>query len=168
MRILITGCSSGGKSTLLSALASRGFATVPEPGRRILAQERASGGSALPWVDPTAFARRAYAVARQDLEDARDMLGPTFFDRGVLEAVIGGGGPADALKPFPYDPPVFVAPPWPEIYVTDADRPHGFDAACAEYTQICTTLDQLGVAFEELPKTDVAARVSFVLARLSI
>src|SRR6516165_9149624 len=48
--VVISGCSSGGKSTLLAELGRRGHATVEEPGRRIVRQELAGDGSALPWV----------------------------------------------------------------------------------------------------------------------
>jgi predicted ATPase len=50
--VLISGCSGGGKSTLLAELSARGYPVVKEPGRRIIAGEFASGGSALPWGDP--------------------------------------------------------------------------------------------------------------------
>ena len=68
--VLITGCSGGGKSTLLEALAERGHRVVEEPGRRIVAEELAGSGNALPWVDLAAFARRALAMARDDLDAA--------------------------------------------------------------------------------------------------
>ena len=35
--VVISGCSGGGKSTLLSELGRRGYGTVEEPGRRITA-----------------------------------------------------------------------------------------------------------------------------------
>jgi predicted ATPase len=47
------------KSTLLAELGRRGYAVVEEPGRRIVKNELEGEGSALPWVDETAFARRA-------------------------------------------------------------------------------------------------------------
>jgi predicted ATPase len=59
--ILLSGCSGGGKSTLLAELAQRGFATIEEPGRRVVREELASGGDALPWieVDPQTYEVRA-------------------------------------------------------------------------------------------------------------
>ena len=57
--VVISGCSSGGKSTLLAELGRRGHAMVEEPGRRIVRQELVDGGSALPWVAGAAFARRS-------------------------------------------------------------------------------------------------------------
>ena len=86
--VLITGCSGGGKSTLLAELAARGHRAVEEPGRRIVAEELASGGSALPWIDMVAFARRALEMARQDHAAAADLEGWTFFDRGLVDAAV--------------------------------------------------------------------------------
>ncbi|MBQ2262738.1 MAG: AAA family ATPase, partial [Loktanella sp.] len=57
--VIISGCSGGGKSTLLLELKRRGFETVEEPGRRIVLEELRGDGKALPWVDLEAFARKA-------------------------------------------------------------------------------------------------------------
>ena len=48
--VVISGCSGGGKSTLIAELSRRGFAVVSEPGRRIVAEELAGDGKSLPWV----------------------------------------------------------------------------------------------------------------------
>lgn len=66
--VVISGCSGGGKSTLLAELANRDFATVLEPGRRIVEQEQRNGGDALPWQDAQAFLHRAQQLSLQDLE----------------------------------------------------------------------------------------------------
>ena len=65
--VTISGCSSGGKSTLLVELRRRGFATIDEPGRRIVVEELERGGKALPWVDALAFLRRAIDVPSKAL-----------------------------------------------------------------------------------------------------
>src|SRR5690606_37797479 len=85
-RIAISGCSGGGKSTLLAELSARGFAVVEEPGRRIVRQELESGGDALPWIDMAAFARRAVEMAQDDHLAAASESGWTFFDRGLVDA----------------------------------------------------------------------------------
>jgi predicted ATPase len=61
---------------------------------------------------------------------------------------------------------MFMAPPWPEIHVTDADRRHGFDAAVAEYDRLLQVYPALGYQVLFLPKASVAARADFVLAAL--
>ena len=84
--VIISGCSGGGKSTLLSELDRRGHGVVEEPGRRIVAEELAGTGDALPWVDTAAFARRAIAMSLRDREEAAKRRGWIFFDRGLIDA----------------------------------------------------------------------------------
>ena len=81
--VVISGCSGGGKSTLLAELARRGHAVVEEPGRRIVIEELKTGGSALPWLDMKAFVQRAVAVSLADLAAAGANSGWVFFDRGL-------------------------------------------------------------------------------------
>src|SRR3954451_9444311 len=84
--VVISGCSGGGKSTLLAELAKRGHAVVDEPGRRIVKDELQREGAALPWVNGTAFARRAIEVALADRVAASRLKGWVFFDRGLVDA----------------------------------------------------------------------------------
>ena len=172
-RILITGCSGGGKSTLLAALGRAGHATVPEPGRRIVAEALAGNGNgtALPWTDPGRFARRALMLARADLAAAQGTL--VFFDRGMIDAAValrheeGIALETSLGGPSPYDDPVFVAPPWPEIYATDPERRHGLAEALAEHDRILQGLADLGHRVIPLPKVPVQDRLDFVLGTLT-
>jgi predicted ATPase len=65
-----------------------------------------------------------------------------------------------------YRPRIFMAPPWPAIYATNADRRHSFDEAVAEYHRPCGAYDSLGYDMAMLPLTDVAARAQWLLSRL--
>lgn len=167
--ILLTGCSGGGKSTLLSALGKRGFATVQEPGRRIVAQELAEDGSALPWVDARAFARRAIEMAKSDLRAAQHIDGIVFFDRGLIDAAVamahsGGQTIEETLHEAPrYSIQVFVVPPWRELFAKDHERRHDFRAATRENTRIEKALYALGYTKTDLPKVSVEERVDFML-----
>ena len=171
--VIISGCSAGGKSALLAELARRGHAIVEEPGRRIVRKELESGGSALPRIDPAAFARRAIAMARTDYEDAAVLRGWVFFDRGLIDAAAAlqyrTGEPALAplARTHRYHRSVFLAPPWPEICVTDAERRHGFDTTLAEYSRLLEVYPSLGYEVMVLPKVGVAERADHVLAALS-
>jgi len=170
--VLITGCSGGGKSTLLAELRARGHPVVEEPGRRIVKNELEAGGGALPWLDPLAFARQAIAMALADREAAQGHSGWVFFDRGIIDAasaleILTGEPVLEALGTLHrYHHRVFMAPPWPEIYVTDAERRHGFEAGLSEYERLQISLPTLGYEVLTLPKTTVAARADFVLAAL--
>ena len=167
--ILLTGCSGGGKSTLLDVLAERGFATVPEPGRRIVAAEVAGEGKALPWVDMKAFALRAVQMAKADLDKAEHLEGPVFFDRGLIDAAIalehsGGQRVTETLGKYrPYAKRVFMVPPWQELFAGDAERRHGFDAAVGEHLRIEQALEDLGYIKTVLPKVSVSDRADIIL-----
>jgi predicted ATPase len=171
--ILISGCSGGGKSTLLNALREREFATVEEPGRRVVAAEQTRGGDALPWRDMEAFLRRTLALAIEDFEAARDMAGPVFFDRGIIDALSGlqhltGRAPEDAARRYRYAETVFLAPPWPEIYETDSARKHGLDEALAEYDRLAAAFPEFGYRTQILPKIPVADRADHILSTLQL
>lgn len=166
--IFISGCSGGGKSSLLAALKARGHSVVEEPGRRIVAEATAPDDPVLPWVDMAAFARRAIDLALADRAAAAVMPGLVFFDRGLIDAAAAlehaTGEPALAAlgASHRYHRQVFLTPPWPEIYGTDGARRHDLDAAMAEYEAYAG----LGYALAILPRTDVESRADFVLERI--
>lgn len=167
--VVLSGCSGGGKSSLLAELSKRGFATVPEPGRRIVQREARGGGAALPWVDLAAFAVRVLALAAEDRKAAAHLPGPVFFDRGLIDAAVAlehaTGHPArqTLADHGRYHPQLFLTPPWPEIYVHDPERRHGLEEAIAEYDRLLAASIDLGYEAVILPKTGIAARADFVL-----
>ena len=171
--VVISGCSSGGKSTLLVELGRRGYATVEEPGRRIVQEEMLGKGLALPWADAIAFARRAVALALTDRAAAKHETGCVFFDRGLIDAAAAlqrlTGEPALAAlaSAHRYHHRVFLAPPWPEIYVTDTERRHDLSAAIAEYKHLLDVYPSLGYQTTILPKATTHERAEFVLRSLS-
>ena len=168
---LISGCSGGGKSTLLKVLKARGHHVVEEPGRRVVEAEEAHGGDALPWLDMEAFLQRTLSLAIEDFEAARALPGPVFFDRGIIDALSGlqhltGQVPDGVARRYRYADVVFLTPPWPEIYRTDRERQHAMAESIAEYHRLLDGFDRLGYETIILPKADIAARVTFVLDRL--
>jgi predicted ATPase len=171
--VVISGCSGGGKSTLLIELGRRGYATVEEPGRRVVKQELLGEGLALPWVDETAFARRTIALALADRAIADRAAGWVFFDRGLIDAAAAlqhlTGEPtlASLGQAHRYHPRVFLTPPWPEIHVNDRERRHGLDAGIAEYQRLLAVYPALGYEVTILPKLGVAQRADFVLHSLA-
>ena len=170
--VLITGCSGGGKSTLLAELAARGFSVVEEPGRRIVRQELEGRGEALPWIDLAAFARRAIKLSIEDHAAASQRPGWTFFDRGLVDAAAAlqhaTGEPLreDLLTAYRYHDRVFLTPPWPEIYENDPERKHGLEEAVAEHERISALLPRLGYNVVMLPKVPISERVDFLLQHL--
>jgi predicted ATPase len=171
--IVLSGCSGGGKSTLLAELERRGFAVVPEPGRRIVEEEQRGDGLALPWVDLSAFAKRAIDLASEDRRRMVDEPSCVFFDRGLVDAAVAleyatGSSAKDLLASYDrYHQSVFLTPPWPEIYVTDEQRQQNFAEAIAEYDRLLIAYRELGYDTFILPKVGVGDRADFVLCNLS-
>lgn len=170
--IVLSGCSGGGKSSLLAELRRRGYGIVEEPGRRIIQLETERGGRALPWADLATFARRAIEISLADRDAAAALTSWVFFDRGLVDAAVAlehATGEA-AIKQFGlshrYHRTVFLTPPWPEIYTRDAERRHGFEDALAEYRRLERAYPALGYRVVVLPKTSVAARADFILSKL--
>lgn len=172
--IILSGCSGGGKSTLLEALKQRGHHVVEEPGRRIVIEELQGDGSALPWVDVPAFARRAIVMSLADRETAAQLSGLVFFDRGLIDAASAlehlTGEPilASLGQLHRYNKHVFLTPPWPEIYVHDRERRHDLTAAVAEYDRLSAAYPTLGYEAHILPKIGVEERVDFVHSVLGL
>ncbi len=55
-RIILTGGPGSGKSTIINKLRRNGYSCSIEAGRAIIQDQSHIGGSALPWIDPIAFA----------------------------------------------------------------------------------------------------------------
>lgn len=171
--VILSGCSGGGKSTLLTELRRRGFGTVKEPGRRIVAEELRGDGQALPWVNLEAFARRAIRMAVEDRERVKPHDGWIFFDRGLIDAAMAlehaSAIPAeDSLTGHClFHRQVFLTPPWPAIYLTDVERRQDMAEGLREYERLRDGFERLGYDPVILPRARVAARADFVLERLS-
>ena len=171
--VVVSGASGGGKSTLIAELAAQGLSTVPEPGRRIVAAALAGDGCGLPWQQPAEFARRAVALALQDWHAAHGLTAPVVFDRGLLDAVAAFEHETGALPPEAeglgtrYDRQVWMAPPWPDLFHTDAERRHDQASALAEYRRLCAFLPRFGYETRELPKLSVADRAALVRAAMT-
>ena len=175
-RIVISGCSGGGKSTLIDGLASRGFRTVAEAGRIIVRDEIAADGPALPWIDPILFAAKLAALAIDQYASVVDYSGVTFFDRCVVEPLIycqrlGVDLPAltkKAAEACRYDNPIFMAPPWENIFVEDAERQHSFSEAVIEYEALLKAFMEFDYKVVVIPQMAINDRIDFILNKLSI
>ena len=159
---------------MLAELARRGYATVEEPGRRIIRAQLAGRGVALPWKDMSGFARRLIEVAADDLKHSAQLKGWVFFDRGLIDAAAALCAadvlPIETLLPpkSPYQTKVFIAPPWLEIFRSDPERRHGFVEAVEEYERLMQVYPAYGHQLVELPKVSVGGRADFVVANLAL
>jgi predicted ATPase len=174
--VAISGCSGGGKSTLLHELAGRGYQVFSEPGRQIVKEQLHIGGDAYPWADAEKFVELVVSRAMHQMVNAACGNQLAFFDRGIIDAFCfleRRGSPvppymSKCVEKFRYNEKVFLAPPWREIYRNDEERRHSFDEAEQEYRALLVTYKRCGYKTVELPKLDVVARANFILATLEV
>jgi predicted ATPase len=175
--IVISGCSGGGKSTLLAELNNNGYATIAEVGREIVKEQIASNGSITPWDNPQAFCEVNIERAIAGFHKAQAMMDVKgqviFFDRGYLDGVCYYQTlrMTDAQKynhfinGLRYDPMVFMAPPWQAIFCQDDERKHSFEDAVIEYQRLLKFYTQSGYHIVELPRQSVKQRLQFVITK---
>ena len=169
LRFVITGGPGAGKTTILHALAERGYMYATESGRAIIRERLASGLSPRP-----PLAQFGNEILQRDIARYRETRVtdyPVFFDRGIVDALcilaqqhaIAPGEAEAYVRSFPYNKVVLLLPPWEDIYRTDSER----DQTFAESVQICEGLRQWYARWDyktiEVPRTAIDQRVNFIL-----
>lgn len=169
--IVISGCSGGGKSTLLTELANRGYSIVWEPGRQIVKEQLAIDGDALPWINIDKFLDLALSRYLFQFNSQKDQQQFVFFDRGIVDAVQLDETQSkyfqSAAEKFRYNRLVFLVPPWEEIFAQDSERQHDFEAAKKEFNALLIKYKNFGYQTILLPKVSVKERADFILGTLS-
>ena len=169
---IITGGPGAGKTTLINALSAVGYTCSDEAGRQIIKEEVAAGGTALPWIDPRAFADRMLAFDIESYRRLRTQSSPIFFDRGIPDVIgylnlLGLCAPEPARQAaadYRYNGRVFIAPPWREIFSQDSERKQTFEEAERTYQSLAKVYVALGYELIALPLATVEERVAFVIA----
>jgi predicted ATPase len=168
---ILTGASGSGKSSILDGLASRGHLCVQEMGRQVVRDEVNAGSDGTPWQNEERFIELVLARSIEAFRAIEERSRPVFFDRGIPEC-IGSALAADqpplphrlrATQTFRYNPMVFVTPPWPDIYVNDAERRHSFEQGVQYHRAELAAYLHCGYRLVEVPRGPVADRVAFVL-----
>lgn len=173
MRVVITGGPGAGKTALLHELDRLGFATVDDTPRSIIRGRRARGLSPRP--SPLAFAEE---VLRREIElyNEHGGNGLTFFDRGVIDALlmVSQAAPERAAEvaalaaEHPYHHVAICLPPWKEIYLNDEERDHPFSHAVRVYESLVGWYEVCGYQVAPLPKVAVDERCRLVLSMLQV
>jgi predicted ATPase len=181
---IITGGPGSGKTTALAELARRGNICIPEDAHAVIHQQVASCGQALPWADAPRFAdlladllmEQSIATYREQAviwhaQPAKYPQSPVYFDRGIGDAftcadLIGHALPValcEQAKHYRYRDPVFLAPWWPEIYITDTERRQSREEAERTEHAIVKTYTELGYRVLRLPLTAPLERADYIL-----
>jgi predicted ATPase len=177
--IIISGCSGGGKSTLLDELKDNGYSVIPEVGRGIVKQQLEIDGNATPWQNPIAFCELAIQKSIANYEQTHAIKSTTdkmiFFDRCFLDGVsyyqsleLDDARKYDYLiQDLRFYPTVFMTPPWGDIYCQDDERKHSFEDAVAEYERLLKFYLKNGYQIVEIPKVSVKERFHFLISTIS-
>lgn len=171
---VFTGGPGAGKTSVITALAAKGFPVVPESGRQIIQGQVANGGTALPWADKELFRDRMLTAALDDYYRLPPDGQSVFFDRGIPDLI--GYSQLENL-PVPavllehavtlrYHPRVFIFPPWEEIYQGDTERKQDYATAVATYNAMQAAYTRCGYQLVTVPCISVADRVTFILELL--
>lgn len=175
-QIVLTGGPGSGKSTLLAALAAAGQAVAPEVGRAIIQEQMATGGTALPWLRPMAFAQAMLAREQVRHQGLPAGPAPVFLDRGWLDVIgylrLENLCPPAAMLSLGAEWPryqhVLIMPPWAEIYTQDAERKQDFTVAVHTHDVMRQTYIDDGYAPIEIPRGTVAERLAFVCDHVGV
>lgn len=172
---VLTGAPGSGKTSILHELVGLGFASVDEPARRVIAEQRALGEPAIYDKDPRVFVDLMLSRALSDVEKLRAATRPVFFDRGVPDLIgyaelfgLDSSDAEQAAATYRYNSVVFYVPSWPEIYVTDGDRRMTVEAAQAFGARVRDIYVDLGYTVVDLPRDTIESRARFILDRLEI
>lgn len=171
---VITGGPGSGKTSLIAAFERAGYASSVEAGRAIIQDQVAIGGHALPWNEPALFAELMLSCELRSYHLAKSWHGPVFFDRGVPDVIgylrlMGLAVPEHMKRAaglFRYNPRVFIAPPWEEIFRTDGERRQDFAEAVRTYEAMVSAYGECGYELMEVPRAPVAERMRFVLGEI--
>jgi predicted ATPase len=176
--VVLSGCSSGGKSTLLSELEHRGYTVVHEVGREIVKEQLSVDSGITPWQKPKEFCEllisRSIEVYRTAKKLPAAKAHVIFFDRSFLEGVAYYQSQkmddshkydriVDELR---FDPTIFMVPPWAELFCHDKERQHSFEDAVAEYERLLEFYPRHGYSILEIPKASIKERVEWLLKQV--
>jgi predicted ATPase len=166
-KVIITGSPGSGKSTLLAALGKH-FPVAEEVSREIITEQQNLQTDVSPWGDVEKFAEISLTRMIQLYE--RQRRNCCIYDRAipdVIAALRHRNKEVDSryhqcVETHLAGSLVFMAPPWEEIYIPDAQRPESFAQTLPMSKLLRKTYRELDFELVELPKESVATRVDFV------
>ncbi|ASK32652.1 ATPase [Chryseobacterium sp. T16E-39] len=173
---IITGGPGVGKTTLLKQLEKMGYRTVDEDARQIIKEQMQSNGEGLPWRDKELYTHLMINTSVNSFKNiSQDQNNLIFFDRGIIDAycyadMIGlaiSNEMKNIVDTHQYNPTVFILPPWPEIYETDAERKQTWEEAFETYSSMKNTYSIYGYQVVDVPLDSVEKRAAFILNHIN-
>jgi len=172
--IILTGAMGSGKSTVLKLLNRKGFITVEEPARPILAEQRSIEGVGVPDKNPELFVQLllSRAIFQYKMMQEKDNL--VIYDRGIPDNIgyaeifrLETKSAEIASKLFRYETHVFFFPGWKEIYATDDERKMSFEAANAFGDNVRKIYQNCDYSIIDVPYVSPEERAHFIIEQLN-
>jgi predicted ATPase len=165
-RIVLTGASGAGKTSVLCELKRRGYAVVREVARAVLQRP---GGMLLRQSDPDGFVAAIFEGELARFSATEMQEGLVFLDRGFGDVLsmstsneVQRARMVEAVSILRYDGPIFQAPPWKSIYRQDDERIQSWHDAVASDAGVCAAWRKCGYELVDLPLGETVERADFV------
>ncbi|MBW2987957.1 ATPase [Candidatus Woesearchaeota archaeon] len=166
---VVTGGPGFGKTTLVRALEQRGFYCAYDAASDYIARLLKEGK---PYDTTSTEFNEQVAKLRVKQYESAPPNKVCFFDRGIPDclAYIDDNQLKKSLlalgRAYRYKNPIFVAPPWREIFESHKGRQESYDEGVRLHKRIMKIYIDLGYEVVLLPKSSVVERVRFVLTRI--
>ena len=173
-KIVITGGPGTGKSTVIVELEKRAHNCMHEISREVTLMARKNGIEQLFLKDPMLFSKMLLEGRVDQFKKASNKEGIVFFDRGIPDVFaymnyLGVDYPSifiEKSKENAYYNPIFIMPPWKEIYITDNERYESFEQSLAIYNHLKSAYKGLGYDIVEVPFGTAKERADFILKNI--
>lgn len=172
-RVIFTGGPGSGKTSLIEYLNQIGYQSTPEVGRKVIQEQMRANGTALPWLDKTAFRDQMILEEIYNYENFGQST-TTFYDRSIidtygysrLEQISVPKSLLTKCHELVYCKKVFIFPPWEEIYENDIERKQDFSTAVATYEEMVSAYHKFGYELIEVPRGSIKERAEFIINKL--
>lgn len=168
-RVVFTGGSGGGKTSLCLELARQGYTVFEDWARSLISLNQQAPLHHPDWNLKSNFGQNVLSRRIHDFH-LSGSVSLAFFDRGIPDSLAFSKLMKRAIDPelgdaalkYRYNK-VFVLPPWEEIYTNDSIRKEDFKTSMQIYQACLTVYNELGYKPIEIPKLGLSDRASFVL-----
>lgn len=165
-RIVLTGVSGSGKTTILNALSDRGYSTVNEAARTLIKDLKQNDPSKLPWNNRGEFQKLVEQKQITNFIENNNC----FFDRGIVDEIVYNKAYGREVKKeffdqcgkYRYDK-VFLFPPFKEIYKSDEERVEDFEESSRLYPFFLESYKSLGYNPIIMINDSIENRINFLL-----
>ena len=165
MRIVLTGASGSGKTTIINKLGDIGFNIVEEQARILISNLIVNNPDLLPWNNRKGFQEKVEELQIKKYLENENAI----FDRGTVDE-IGYRNYYGIYNNFDYAmfcaekkyDLVFMFTPYEEIYSNDNIRIEPFYESCLAFQYILNAYHEWNYNIITVPKTSIEERVEFI------